>query len=490
MNITLKIAGVDVSSYVISSDVIPIVKRNRDWSLVVDGFTFAVSKAYTTVINVGDRVEVFKDGAAFYLGTVLDNKTSDDNLSFNISVQHFLMQLDTKLLQYSNFHTILNDTSVGCAGGNYTVDATNNYILKSAHGLSIADRIQFKSDAGGVLAGGLEYGHYYWVIPVDANKFRIYANYDDYIIPNAPVDITGALSGSCYYSKVTSTEINKYNDHSAAYYFPTFSMSWLFKNIFRLAGCTLDDSLLTSYVMWSNTISGVDRFYTFDKLVLAENMFWCLGMDKATNHVTIDDTSTLTYKKAKMTVLTLLEKMCGIFGFAIAYTGNNTYKIFPQARYATGYSHADGEPLYAISTSDKIEYGSYLIEGDKNGWIQSRKYNSFLDYMYATEAELIEHDISSMNDGNTTIEYLNSLRIFLRSPTVAGELVAFGSDYTMEYPMDRITNNAVDALIFNFGYERIVAPLAPSIFTVKELNVDIENQTMEIIQETNTLETY
>jgi len=67
--------------------------------------------------------------------------------------------------------------------------------------------------------------------------------------------------------------------------------------------------------------------------------------------------------------------------------------------------------------------------------------------MYATEAELIEHDISSMNDGNTTIEYLNSLRIFLRSPTVAGELVAFGSDYTMEYPMDRITNNAVDALI-------------------------------------------
>jgi len=132
------------------------------------------------------------------------------------------------------------------------------------------------------------------------------------------------------------------------YYFPTFSMSWLFKNIFRLAGCTLDDSLLTSYVMWSNTISGVDRFYTFDKLVLAENMFWCLGMDKATNHVTIDDTSTLTYKKAKMTVLTLLEKMCGIFGFAIAYTGTILIKYFLK-RDMRQVTHTQTESLYMLS---------------------------------------------------------------------------------------------------------------------------------------------
>jgi hypothetical protein len=489
MNITIKIAGVDVSSHVISCGSIPIVKRNRDWQIVTDGFSVEVSKIYTTPIIKGSTVEVFIDGSPVYLGSVLTCKKGADNLSYNVEVTHKLIQLEAKLSQYNNLHTLLNDTSVGTAGVNYSVDVANNYIVKAAHGLALGDRIQFKSDGGGTLAGGLEYGHYYWVSVIDSNHFKIYANHGDWIIPNPCVDITSAGVGTTYYSKVTGTELNKYADWSNINYQPTFSLAWLVKKLFQIIGCTLDTSNMDSLAVWSLVTGSTTTLYTWDKLVMSEDMLYCLNQDKANNHIKLDADDTTEYKRNKLTCLALLRLFCGTFGINFRYMGNNVFKIYSQKRHSTtGWSDVTHEDLYNISDSDKLEYESYTIDGDKNGWIRSRKYAPVANYSSEFyEFELTEDGIASTNDGNTTLTYVNSLRFFLRSAT-PGEVLAVTS-YQYEYPIDQVLDNATNALIFNYQYERIVAPINLTIFTVKELNINVDNQTMEIIQERNNMET-
>ena len=495
MNIIIKIGGTDASDYVIRCSKIPVVKRNRNWELVTDGFDMDISFSYPGTINELDLVEFIQDGNSHYLGRVKYSRRTEDGCSYKVDVVHYFLDLDTKLVQYEFLHEILNNTSPFTIAQTFIVNITTNVVTKATHGLSLGDRIQLKST--GTLPTPLTANHYYYVSVLDANTFKLYNNYEDYIIPNPEVDFTDTGTGVHSFSKITDTELNKYCDHSTGFSYPRLNLKWFITKLFSLFNLSIDTSLVDSQVLYnlSSTVT-----FNWSELYFMENNIYCFNQSKAMRYTAIDDNSTSSEtKKQKISCLTLVRDLCSYLGWQFKYIGAMTYKIYPQKRILSGDSIGDidslNEPLYAIADNDKLEYEEYIVEGDASGYMYSWKTpdpalsgGSTLAYNNGAAADLIERIIVSTDDANNSIDLLNNFRLFLKDKTgAAGDiLMSFDSTLANEFAVWAYVTNLVLALQMNFDYERIVAPLNMTNFTVKEVNADIENLTMEIIQERNT----
>lgn len=217
MSVKIQIAGADFSSYIYSCDDIDIISRNRDWSPIFGTFQMSLMKNIPSIPSEGDNILLIVDDVIQYLGYLSRIKYIEKNYTYECEVSHYLRKLQSLKVSYDDIHeTLVGGIADFDSEEVFSVDTGNDYIQNTAHGRSDGDRIQFRS-VGGILPAGILEKHIYWIRVVDADNFRIYEDFADYMAYTADnsslnryVDITGSGSGTLTYT--AALDLDSYND--------------------------------------------------------------------------------------------------------------------------------------------------------------------------------------------------------------------------------------------------------------------------------------
>lgn len=106
MSFDVKIEGVNVSDDVKSCDAVPVIDRNRDWTLIASEINLQVFD--NVDVDKGDTVTVANEGSSypFFKGIVMEKRWIKNNREkyFNLRVAHFLTKLKDIVLDYDTVH--------------------------------------------------------------------------------------------------------------------------------------------------------------------------------------------------------------------------------------------------------------------------------------------------------------------------------------------------------------------------------------------------
>lgn len=102
-----------LDNYVIATDPVPFISRNKDGSLVADGVKFTLSEKYTNTIPsviVNANFEVIWDSiACIYAGTVESIVFDKEKRTYAVSVKNNLLKLKDKKVEYGTINSYLPD---------------------------------------------------------------------------------------------------------------------------------------------------------------------------------------------------------------------------------------------------------------------------------------------------------------------------------------------------------------------------------------------
>lgn len=220
VNAVVKINDVDVSKYLYSASLVQIVNRNRDYSPVFEGMRLSLSsnvpniplKDQEVLVTVNDVQDVF-------LGVIKDIRFNQNLSLWELEVDHYLLLLETILVQHSDLHNdfVLESINDDATWNEFTVNTTDDYLVRTAHGLSSGDKIVLKSS--GTLPAPLVNFNRYYVKVVDSNNVKLY--YDMALLwdndalnftNDRHVNITNSGTGTHSFS--LDIDNKKYNDWS------------------------------------------------------------------------------------------------------------------------------------------------------------------------------------------------------------------------------------------------------------------------------------
>lgn len=224
-NVKVLINETDVSHWVLSCGLIPIVNRNRDWSPVFEGFRLVIQSncPYTPVKN--DEIVITLNDEDIYLGYIHKRnfiyRPETTSYGWHLEIKHWLVQLerfDLSKTTFNNGDEFVKETTNWGAEQEFTVNGFNR-IVDTGHGLTNGTRIVFRSS--GTLPTPLKPNHRYYVMEHNADEFYVIEHPCDYIEFTAwneagytgYVNINSATgSGTHFYS--TNCDLTKYNDFS------------------------------------------------------------------------------------------------------------------------------------------------------------------------------------------------------------------------------------------------------------------------------------
>ncbi|MBS4034405.1 MAG: hypothetical protein KGZ85_08080 [Ignavibacterium sp.] len=216
----VKINDVDVSSYVYNSSLIQIVNRNRDYSPVFEGMRLSLSSAVPNeplknqevLITVNDTQDVF-------LGIIKDIRFNQSLSLWELEIDHYLLQLENFLVQHADLHNdfVLESINDDATWNEFTVNTTDNYLVRTDHGLSDGDKIVLKSSD--TLPAPLVNTNRYYVKKINDDNVKLYEDmallWDNDALNftnDRHVNITNSGTGTHSFS--LDLDNKKYNDWS------------------------------------------------------------------------------------------------------------------------------------------------------------------------------------------------------------------------------------------------------------------------------------
>ncbi len=142
MSFDVVIDSVNVNDDVRSCDPVPVIDRNRDWTLVE--YEFKLQVVDNVTVAKGDTVLISEAGSSypFFKGIVMEKKQNKNNREkyFDLRVAHYLTKLKDIIIDYDTFHTLL---STGATSNQYIASDNNSlpnvqvlWFLEKALGLA------------------------------------------------------------------------------------------------------------------------------------------------------------------------------------------------------------------------------------------------------------------------------------------------------------------------------------------------------------------
>jgi len=110
----ITIDGTDASSFINSSNEIPLNDRNRDYTMLIPQFTIQVSTSLSITPAVGDEVKFYEDSAdttPVFIGFISDFTEDVWTKEYDITVRHIIGLLDEYPVNYNTVHSLLTGGS-------------------------------------------------------------------------------------------------------------------------------------------------------------------------------------------------------------------------------------------------------------------------------------------------------------------------------------------------------------------------------------------
>jgi hypothetical protein len=374
MSVTIYINTTDVSDYVIDIGDVPYQLRNRNKSLVAEGFSFSLSVNAPAVPANGDTIKVFHNNVIKYVGYAKRPVYNYDADIYDIEVLHWLYKWNDYKIDYDTLHSLLAalDWASGTA---FTIDENDN-ILSTGHGLSANTKLRFKTQ--GALPTPLTEEGIFYVLTVDADKFQV-----SLTAGGAPVGLTGGVGDSKYYTTSSDVSFDNYIPEDNEGY-PFVSISRLIKISIELINAVLDDSDIDVKQYYQKEISAVTYNWTLSQFKIDENMLYALNQNFAANHTIVDNGEN---ENSKITLFELMVFISGIFGLVFELTDDSplTYKVY-EAEFGT----------YTISDDNYYSLKRYT-DPAVSGYNFKREFNTARS-VYAAASEVdIDVEIVSAN---------------------------------------------------------------------------------------------
>lgn len=486
VSIDLTVNGNSVKSHLQACDAIPIVFRNRDWTPVFNNFSFSVGYKVPNAPLKNQLVMPSTDGDNHYLGFIDRVRFEEGSLNYKCEVTNYLMKLEPYRINATTLHTILRDTADFTGASTFTANDATNQLNITAHGLTSGDRIQF-DNTGGALPNPLIEGRPYVVRNVDTDHIAV--KLDNFT--GADIDITNTGTGTHYFALCDNEkyfgQVDSYNVNAKV------QLKWLVQNIFGMAGIVLDTSLVDNIIFHAFTISSVDYTWNWSEIYIDENMLYCLNQSVALESSQLESGQ---YINSQITFLEFIQDLFGKLGLAIKFIGNatiKTYLLIPQNRDVDGVIHPDSEDVFVITDSNKDSYAEDTIIDDNGGYKHSRRFSdNSADYVSVTPVDIDEQDGIRVNAGKTDISWFTNLRFYLRNKAVSDFQTLNPNSYGYEFynisSYSAIVNQIYSLL--NHYHEEIECwadEIIQEKWTVKELHLNVKEDSISIIQEQNLL---
>ena len=456
MSIVYKINDVDISDYVINSNDVFFNGRNRDKSIIAEGFTFDVSFNLAAPTE-GQSVKVFVDGTIKFVGYIDTITNNYDDDSYSIEVLHEIYKLTQYKVDYDTLHDLVSAVDFA-SGVEFTI--TEDRIVKTGHGLSEDQRIRFVN-SGGTIHTGLSEDNIYYVLDYDANSFQV---------ANSPggsaIGINDDGTGTTKY--FTSGFDEYMPDDNFGY--PHVSIPRLISALLSLIGATLDDSDIDVEQYYTKTISDVSYFWTLSELKYDENMLYAIGLPVATKHTQIDSTDLI---ESKMTCMELLSWLTKCFGLVFELTDDSplTYKVY-YADLGT-YALTDDE-FYSLTTyKDKAS----------NGYKYLRRYNVRSTYNSDSEVSLVDYDVTEVGNKEETITIPNNFLILLKDKSVGAIEGDVLDPDDHQLPASYIVKNIIAAYANDFTVKRYKTDIQLTVPAISEEYFDVQDEISIVKQE-------
>lgn len=157
-----------------------------------------------------------------------------------------------------------------------------------------------------------------------------------------------AISGGtpAWYEYVASDE----------YGYPDVGLIHVVKKMFSEVGYTLDVTDVDSEVLLTYDFGGAigNVNIEYQKLLMDENVMYCINQNVAAYHTKIDDLS-YEYNSDKITFFDFVSEVCSILGLGIELTSLDNYKLI----------RAAGSSNYVVADDDKFSYQSSKVDGKR-----------------------------------------------------------------------------------------------------------------------------
>lgn len=473
--VRIKHNGVDISNHIIYCEKVPIIQRNRDWSPIFAGFDMQVSWGYLGQFAVNDVIEVLVNEEPVYLGYVKTRKRLYDSRCNRVTVYHKVVKLDDLMNQYPTLNTALYNTADFQSGKVFTVPNINaDYIVSPAHGFpSPPTRVQFKS-VGGQLPAPLQPNQYYYVIWWSDDRLLVYEDYYQ-AVSGDPMRFTTLGTGTNYLAAADATKCNDLDNESC----PNVRIDWLIRCVMSLIEVTIDSSEIDNIVLHQAQISGTTYSYTWKDMLLDVNMLYCLNQESALRHESVDTSGDCQGRK--ISLAELVRFIFGWLGVNLRYVGNNTYKLYMQARDQYGNPLQRDQPVYNIPDDELLGIDEDLEEAEPGGcFFYGREAARSKYSTYGTKEEIKEYDREYYGQAKTQLECYSNFKVLLRDKTTLNSANVLSTAY---YPLFRVMFNYVSAKTKGFNIRRVTCPYRNTLFTVTEHNLNVENLRSEILME-------
>lgn len=466
----LEINGTDVSSYVVRIDDVPINDNNRNLEPIASGFTCDISDAYTNSIAVGQKVEFFLDSTAHFRGYVAFNKYDYQRKVKVITVNHVLMLLENKYVDYTTLNNVLVQTdSSSIAKTISSINTSTDFLTSVGHGYINGDALLFYTTD--TLPNPLIGGRYYYVVNKTTDTFQLSTSYSGSVI-----NISTSGSGTITCKEADKSKYN-YRDFDG---YPNVSVSWLTEKLFEIAGMSINSSSVDSTVKYTVYSDPGGSAYPVDwrEIILDENMLYSINQSVASYfNVIVDADIIKSYFPARVSCLSLLSFIIGKLGFRIKYTGSETFTL-------TNWTNT----VYSLSSDDKLKYSSYTDYGENNTAYGAESYNNNRDNYSTNTTAGATFDISdgySFNgsSGNyNNINWWTNLIFFLRSGS--GDILTSAYTPANYWRIDQASTYSINAIEGDWLVEEIEAPIQASNVNIKSEFIDVDRRRSIIVQET------
>lgn len=456
--ITIKIDNTDVSDYVIGCDRIPVITRNRDYSLTAEGFSFELSGTIMEVLEYNMTVSVTDGSVLLFAGFVRDFTYRYDDETWVVEADNFLLKLEDISVSHDQLHSYLSDTVPPQDPFDCTFDSISQTIYSENHGLLNDRAIVFETT--GELPGNIVAGRYYYTYKVDNDNFKI----REYIGASNFPSFTGNGTGSHSFV-LPNGYLWTYGDNENA---PNVQIEWLMKQMFTACGLSLDTTAVRTYAFHYD--------YTIQSMCLDENMLYALNQAFAIHYTKIDDPdSTADYSTSKITLWELFKLFCSVYGFGVK--ANNAalkqYKLFKNV-----------SDTVTIPDSQVLSKTEKTVKGNAGkGYTAVRKYRPNRYYYKQTgETTLLEYVYRSAQ-ALEKIEIPNSFQIFFYD-IVSGVEGKVMDTLTYQYPWDKIFHKKVNSVTADYKETKFKTGTLPSNYEmVREVYYNPAKREYEITQE-------
>ena len=394
----IEVQGADISDFVVSCGSIPLLVRNRDLSLVAEGFSFEVGMA-NVLINMpvnGNTVVVKKDNAPIFYGYVKGVRADYDKGTYQVDAENLLVKLEDRMLTNEEIGDFVEDCVSPDPWIECVFDGTSNTVYMDSHGFYNDEGVIFRTD--GTMPTGLQAGRVYYVKRLDADHIQV----KEYMGADTGVDFGTNGSGKMEYN-YADVSIWNYRDNENA---PNVTLNRLLEKIFEKGGMALDTSEVHEITLFQKTVDGVLTIYTLKTICIDEHMLYCLNIDRAMHYSKIDDPETdAGYSSSKLSLWEFVSLLCGVFDLVIL-PKDSGYGKFKLARITGSMSYSEDDTLSMTEEKVLKDGGGYTLF--------VRRSDIRVSYGSGIETDLEDREKTVVGGGKEKVEIISNLKLLLR----------------------------------------------------------------------------